>query len=133
MNYIQREQVENAIQNAKLDSGISPIGAVLDKLLPDSYIRIVQGGTITIHVQEDTAAQELQERLCNIVDIFKDLEKTTKIRIKKIDAMKKEDEYIGQLPQNKKTISVELPKEVSDWLKEHSSCMIEVLNCKHTD
>ena len=133
MNYIQREQVENAIQNAKLDSGISPIGAVLDKLLPDSYIRIVQGGTITIHVQEDTAAQELQERLCNIVDIFKDLEKTTKIRIKKIDAMKKEDEYIGQLPQNKKTISVELPKEVSDWLKEHSSCMIEVLNCNHTD
>lgn len=129
--HIQQKQVENAIQNAKLESGISPIGTVLDNLLPEAYIKIVRGGLTSVHLQANPSIQNLETLIDNIreiVNILIDLEKQGEIRITNMDTLRDENEYIGQLPQNIVTTSAELPKEISDWLIEHSSCKIELLN-----
>lgn len=131
MNNVQQKQVADAIQKAKLDSGISPIGAVLDQLLLDAYIEIVQDGISTVNVRvetDETSLQDLIDNICDIVNILKSLEEQGKIRLTKMDTLKNKVEHIGQLPQNVDTRSAKLPKEVSDWLIEHSSCKIELLN-----
>ena len=129
--HIQQKQVENAIQNAKLESGISPLGAVLDNLLPDAYIKVVRSSITSVHLQATPSIQSLETSIDNIRDIVNiliDLEKQGEIRITNMDTLRDEKEYIGQLPQKIVTTSAELPKEISDWLIEHSSCKIELLN-----
>lgn len=129
--HIQQKQVENAIQNAKLESGISPVGAVLDNLLPEAYIQIVRNGITSVHAQEGISIHDFEiliRTIHDIVDTLIDLERHGEIRITNMDTLRNEKEYIGQLPQNIVTTSAELPKEISDWLIEHSSCKIELLN-----